>query len=320
VYVDLGQAQKALDYYNQALPISREVGDRSGEAATLNNIGSAYSALGQAQKALDYYNQALPISREVGDRGGEATTLTNIGAVYRALGQPQKALDYYSQALPIRREVGDLGGEAVTLSDIGGVYSDLGQPQKALDYYNQALPLAVAVEDPLLEATVLNCLMYGFRSEQPYLAAFFGKQAINLLQQVRGNIQGLGKDLQKSFLGSNEDVYRTLADVLTDQGRLAEAQEVIDLMRAEQFNEFTRAGTKSTKRPVSLSPAEQKMDQEYEQATRNLLATYEEFSALNKKSDRNAEEEQRLRELKSQVEQGFEHYRALLVNLDKALR
>jgi hypothetical protein len=37
-------------------------------------LAGAYQALGQEQKALDFYNQSLPIRREVGDRGGEAAT------------------------------------------------------------------------------------------------------------------------------------------------------------------------------------------------------------------------------------------------------
>ncbi|MFM6531961.1 MAG: tetratricopeptide repeat protein, partial [Dolichospermum sp.] len=54
--------------------MNRAVGARGGEATTLNNIGRVYNALGEKQKALDYYNQALPILRAVGDRGGEAIT------------------------------------------------------------------------------------------------------------------------------------------------------------------------------------------------------------------------------------------------------
>jgi CHAT domain-containing protein/Tfp pilus assembly protein PilF len=156
VYDDLGEKQKALDYYNQALPIYRAVGDRRGEATTLNNIGLVYNALGEKQKALDFYNQALPILRAVGDRRVEATTLNNIGAVYNALGEKQKALDYYNQALPIRRAVGDRGGEAITLNNIGAVYNALGEKQKALDFYNQALPILRAVGDRGGEATTLN--------------------------------------------------------------------------------------------------------------------------------------------------------------------
>ena len=137
--------------------------NRRGEATTLNNIGLVYSALGEKQKALDYYNQALPIRRAVGDSGGEATTLSNIGVVYSALGAKQKALDFYNQALPIYRAVGDSealrrnrGGEATTLNNIGRVYSALGAKQKALDFYNQALPIYRAVGDSGGEATTLN--------------------------------------------------------------------------------------------------------------------------------------------------------------------
>ena len=77
-----GNLTGALDYYEQALPIFREVGDRAGEAATLNNIGGCTHDRGDYQGALGYYEQALPIRREVGDRAGEATTLNNIGVVH----------------------------------------------------------------------------------------------------------------------------------------------------------------------------------------------------------------------------------------------
>jgi tetratricopeptide (TPR) repeat protein len=63
----------------QALAIFRAVGDRGSEATLLNNIGGVYSDLGEKQKALEYYTQALALRRAVGDRAGEATTLNNIG-------------------------------------------------------------------------------------------------------------------------------------------------------------------------------------------------------------------------------------------------
>ncbi|VXD11466.1 hypothetical protein PL9631_1030054 [Planktothrix paucivesiculata PCC 9631] len=160
MYSSLGEKQQALDYYNQALPLLRAVGNRGGEANTLNNIGYVYDSLGEKQQALDYYNQALPLSRGVGEattlnpllrvvgnRGVEATTLNNIGLVYDSLGEKQKALEYLNQALPLFRAVGDRGGEATTLNNIGLVYDSLGEKQQALDYYNQALPLLRAVGD-----------------------------------------------------------------------------------------------------------------------------------------------------------------------------
>ncbi|MFN7201387.1 MAG: tetratricopeptide repeat protein, partial [Aphanizomenon sp.] len=148
--------RQAIQKWQEARLLYRAVGDRRGEATTLNNIGAVYDALGEKQKALDFYNQALPIRRAVGDRRGEAITLNNIGGVYDDLGEKQKALDFYNQALPLRRAAGDRGGEANTFNNIGGVHDDLGEKQKALNFYNQSLPIFRAVGDRRGEATTLN--------------------------------------------------------------------------------------------------------------------------------------------------------------------
>jgi len=156
VYDSLGEKQKALDYFDQALPITRAVGGRSLEAKTLSNIGAVNDSLGEKENALNYLNQALPIERALGDSSMEAVTLNNIGLVYSSLGEEQKALDYYNQSLPIRRAVGAHAGEAATLNNIGLVYSSLGQKQKALDYYNQSLQIGGAIGNRSLEAMALN--------------------------------------------------------------------------------------------------------------------------------------------------------------------
>lgn len=49
------------------LPLRRAQNNREGVAITLNNIGGAYSNLGDKQKALDYYNQSIELHRTVGN-------------------------------------------------------------------------------------------------------------------------------------------------------------------------------------------------------------------------------------------------------------
>jgi tetratricopeptide (TPR) repeat protein len=147
IHHSLYNFSQAINYYEQALALSRQVGDKAGEATTLNNIGGVYNALGEKQQALAYYEQALALWRQVGDKAGEAATLNNIGRVYDDLGEKQQALAYYEQALPLRRQVGNKAGEANTLNNIGGVYDDLGEKQQALAYYEQALPLRRQVGD-----------------------------------------------------------------------------------------------------------------------------------------------------------------------------
>ncbi len=100
VYSDLGENQKALDYYTESVSLSRAVGDRLGEAMTLNRIGNVYSTLGENQKALEYYTQSLPLFRAVGDRRGEATTLNNIGRIRTAATNFNRTISGHSNPNP----------------------------------------------------------------------------------------------------------------------------------------------------------------------------------------------------------------------------
>jgi CHAT domain-containing protein/Tfp pilus assembly protein PilF len=156
LYSDLGLKPQALDSYNQALALFRELKNSKEEAITLNNIGGVYDSLGDKLKALELYNQALPLSRSVDDKASVATALTNTGFVYDSLGEKQKALELYNQALVIWRQLGDGVGEAGTINNISSVYDDVGEKQKALDNYNQALLLWRKTGDKTSEAKTLN--------------------------------------------------------------------------------------------------------------------------------------------------------------------
>ncbi|MCP4283077.1 MAG: tetratricopeptide repeat protein, partial [Gammaproteobacteria bacterium] len=61
------------------LTAAQKLSNRQGEGAHLGNLGNAYSDLGQVEKAIEYYQQALTISREIGHRQGEGNHLGNLG-------------------------------------------------------------------------------------------------------------------------------------------------------------------------------------------------------------------------------------------------
>jgi tetratricopeptide (TPR) repeat protein len=66
IYDDMGDARQAIEYYEQALAIGKEVyGDRHPDVATrLNNIGVAWYALGNSERAKACFQQAYSIFRE----------------------------------------------------------------------------------------------------------------------------------------------------------------------------------------------------------------------------------------------------------------
>jgi tetratricopeptide (TPR) repeat protein len=89
------------------LAIAREIGDRRGEGNALGNLGLAYYRLGQAERAIGFYEQHLAIAREIGDRRGEGTALGNLVVGYAALGQAERAIGLLEQALQIGQEIKD---------------------------------------------------------------------------------------------------------------------------------------------------------------------------------------------------------------------
>ena len=214
----------------------RAVGDRFGEAVTLNNIGGIYDDLREKQKALDFYNQALPLLRAVGNHSGEATTLNNIGGVYDDLGQKPKALDYLNQALSLRRAVGDRSGEATTLNNIGAIYNALGEKQKALDFYNQALPLLRAVGNRSAEAVILDNIGVLFQSTNRPIEAI-----TNLQQSLQLNLEmrrGLQRENRQKFL--NQNGATALVYVLINQKKSEQAFEWVNRFTTADLADYTR--------------------------------------------------------------------------------
>jgi len=63
-----------LGYYQQAVVIDNELGDKSAESAYFSNLGLVYYNLGQYPNALESYQQALAIQKEVADKNGQSNT------------------------------------------------------------------------------------------------------------------------------------------------------------------------------------------------------------------------------------------------------
>jgi tetratricopeptide (TPR) repeat protein len=137
----LGKFGQAIDQYDQALAIDRQIGDRAGEATDLGSLGNCHYELGQIPLAIDLYQQALAISQEVGHRQSEAVHLGNLANCYRDLGQVDEAIDLYKKALAIAQEVGYELGEAIHLGNLGACYRDLGQVGRATDLFEQSLAI-----------------------------------------------------------------------------------------------------------------------------------------------------------------------------------
>ncbi len=237
---ELKPYQEVLKYYEQALVITREMGNRAGEAWSLNGIGMIYNALGTKREkpdALKFYQQALAIMREVGNRAGEAEVLFNIGKAYNRQFDRQResrpiSLDFYEQSLAIAREIGHRPLEAKILYRMGLTYNDRwggedggGEDGKrretALKFYKEALTIVRLVGDrPLEERVLSNIGSNYFWLGYPQTSQEYHEQALAIRQEMGTPVDWAAQIVKEAILVTYSTPRKrpTLVTILEGEG------------------------------------------------------------------------------------------------------
>ncbi len=144
---ELREWEQARSYYQQALEIKIEYGDRFSQASTLHQLGRVAQELREWEQARSYYQQAIEIFIEYGDRFSQASTLHQLGIVAQQLREWEQARSYYLQAIEIYIEYGDRFSQARTLHNLGVVAEGVGELSQAKSYYLQALQILAEFND-----------------------------------------------------------------------------------------------------------------------------------------------------------------------------
>lgn len=185
VYNIIGEAKKAIQYYEATLKINRITGNKRYEIVDLGNIGLAYFQLGMMKEAIEYHEQTLNISRDLEYKHYEGASLGNLGLAYLQIGEMRTAIQYFEKALPILREVDDKRREGSHLCNIGLAYLQLGEVRKAIQYVEQALNIAKEIND---QSNIGNCLgnlgLIHFRLGNMKNALEYYKQALSIAKEI----------------------------------------------------------------------------------------------------------------------------------------
>ncbi|WP_298610819.1 CHAT domain-containing protein [uncultured Thiothrix sp.] len=130
------------------LPAICQASDFKVQAQGLNLTGLQNYYLGEYTTALSCYERSLAIRQEIGDKSGEGTTLNNISQIFRVRGDYETALSYLQRSLAIQQEIGDIAGMSYTLFNMGHIYYQNKETEKAhntwVAVYKIAKPINLA--------------------------------------------------------------------------------------------------------------------------------------------------------------------------------
>jgi tetratricopeptide (TPR) repeat protein/tRNA A-37 threonylcarbamoyl transferase component Bud32 len=151
-----GDARSGLDFLSRALPLATEVDNEAEKASILQATGIAYDALNRPDDALRNYQESLAIKKNIGDKRGEAVSLNQIADILDRQGKPDQALASYKQALALAREIGDQADIGIFLIDMGSFYHDHAKPTEALANFTEALQIERQLGDQDRQALCLH--------------------------------------------------------------------------------------------------------------------------------------------------------------------
>ncbi|MCP4701956.1 MAG: CHAT domain-containing protein [Gammaproteobacteria bacterium] len=323
LYYRLGDYPAAEGYFKKSLKIV--AGDQGSESLVLNKLSRCYLAMGRLSEALSAQRQAYRILKHIENKHGQALALNQLGVIYLRKNEYMSARMEFARALPLAAKLDDKQLRSDILFNQARTAYLNGNKRAARKRLNEALPIKEALQDQpgLVRAFRLQALLA--RKEHPGIAILFGKQAVNILQNLRAGLVEMDKSLQQVFVKDKAHAYQELADVLIEQGRLPEASQVLAMLKEEEYFDFVRrdaqADTRHTR--AAYNAFEQPWVQRYRKINSQLAALGREQGELRKKARQNgltSEEKSRRKYLRQEMRVANQAFIAYLDALKTAFK
>jgi tetratricopeptide (TPR) repeat protein len=99
--------EQAIDYFQRALVIAREVDEKSAISAALNNLSSAFGVLKDSVKETSYLREAIEINKEIGQWYFLSINYLNRGLIFKKAAMYDSAMFYYQMAADLAEALED---------------------------------------------------------------------------------------------------------------------------------------------------------------------------------------------------------------------
>lgn len=129
--------------------------DRAAVGRALESIGGTHAELGDWQRAADWYGRALTLAQGREDLAGEARLHGRIGAVLTYDAQWREALRSWRAAAAVHRRRGDTAAQARAVAEAGRVQEYAGRAEESMRTCLEALRLAGQTRDRRLRGALL---------------------------------------------------------------------------------------------------------------------------------------------------------------------
>ena len=152
-----GLFEAAIKQTRQVVDEALAVADKETLARGYSLLHVVHALLGSPERKA-YRGLALPFYEELGDLSGQASVLTNLGVEAYYEGDWEKALDLYERSRRLRERLGDVLHVARQTSNIGEILSDQGHLEEAEQLFREVITTCDSAGDRRLGAVARSNL------------------------------------------------------------------------------------------------------------------------------------------------------------------
>jgi tetratricopeptide (TPR) repeat protein len=204
VYVNQEEYKKALEYYQKADSVIKEVEDAYEVKFTIAlNTGDVYDKLNINDSAFNYFNKSLNIARQIKNKNYEGMSMVGLGNNYLKTDQYLLAQANYKSSIINLKEAENDDMLCEAMLGLATLFKKLNQKDSALFYARQSLD--ISKKDGFLPRFLdaAKFLSVYFKDEKNIDSSFF---YLNYVQNLNDSINSKSKIRESQILSSNEQV------------------------------------------------------------------------------------------------------------------
>lgn len=194
----LGRDVEAVEAIKCALEILADGDSRFARSRILWSLGNAYIMMGQPQLAQGPLDEALDISRRIGNRRIEMLAISGLGEAHRDLGNHEIAIELLTQAKEDSYEMGLPAVYCENLRELGNAYLAAGLTDAARQIFEESLQVAAQHRLEPLMALALAGQGKTLRHIDPVEAKAKLRSALDILERSpRREIEQIRRELKE---------------------------------------------------------------------------------------------------------------------------
>jgi len=188
----IGERKEAEINLTKALEYCRKIRDKDNESLILMSMGNLYGDMGQWDKAIEYFKGSLLISEEINNLRRNASILKGIGLACLFKGDTSTGYSYLKESINICKEIKALDVYAMALNNIGIYYDMLGRWEKAIEAYKESLSIAKKIKNIIVISNIMNNIGFAYSSlGESKQAIYYLKESVKIANKI-GDIYNKG--------------------------------------------------------------------------------------------------------------------------------